>query len=280
MASIAAITAQQMPRSPNCASGLTSARAPSKRTHADRKFPGRPPRRSSVASSRPTSSGRPSFPDGGPAIGTSGSLSLVPSCPSFWACRSTTSAPTSARRPAPLRLGDRQSKTVAAGIPGDFAEKVDQGVDLTFAQQVEGVTVDGSQQRIEVPGATELVDRLGEAAVLQQPVRRLTMQLAQALRIALLQALVEGVAQGRVIAVLAALARTLLDEQVQPAQLADRLAGIRVPTEFAGQGGVEDLDHRRAFEEGQQLGLQAAQAFFLEELPGMGGGLHGDRPQR
>ncbi|MNZ52900.1 hypothetical protein D3C78_707640 [compost metagenome] len=176
-------------------------------------------------------------------------------------------------------LGHGQGETVAAGMPGDLAEKVDQGVDLALAQQVEGVPVDGGQHRVEVPGAAELVDGFGKVAVLQQPARRLPMQLAQALRIALLQALVEAVAQGRVVAVLAALARALFDEQVLALQLADQLAGVRAAAQLAGQDGIEDLDHRGAFEEAQQLGLQAAQAFLLEELPGMGVGLPGDRPQ-
>ncbi|MNZ35554.1 hypothetical protein D3C78_529550 [compost metagenome] len=177
------------------------------------------------------------------------------------------------------RFGDGQGEAVAAGMSGDFAEKIHQGVDLALAQQVEGVPVDDAQHGVQIPGATELVDGLGKVAAFQQPVRRLPVQLPQALRIALFQALVEAAAQDRVVAVLAALARPLFDEQRHPAQFADRLAGVGVAAELAGQGGIESLDHRRPFEKALQLGRQMAQALFFEELSGMGIGARGDRPQ-
>lgn len=84
---------------------------------------------------------------------------------------------------------------VIGALLGHIGEKVDYRVDLAFAQQVETVPVDGGQQGIEVAGPAELIDRFGVALALQQPAGRLLMQPVQAIRIALAQSLVEGLAQ-------------------------------------------------------------------------------------
>ncbi|MNP26281.1 hypothetical protein D3C76_1191280 [compost metagenome] len=103
------------------------------------------------------------------------------------------------------------------------------------------------------------------------------MQLAQALWIALFQALVKAVAQGRVVAVFGVVALGHLDDQVQALQLAQGGRHIGRRGEFAGKAGIEHLGHGGLFEKLAQRHGQALQAFFFEELPGMDVGLAGDR---
>ncbi|MNR60246.1 hypothetical protein D3C85_1816840 [compost metagenome] len=49
---------------------------------------------------------------------------------------------------------------IATTLLGLLSEEVDYGVDLSFAQQGETMTLDGRQHRIEVFGPAELVDGL------------------------------------------------------------------------------------------------------------------------
>ncbi|MNP28888.1 hypothetical protein D3C76_1218880 [compost metagenome] len=80
--------------------------------------------------------------------------------------------------------------------------------------------IDDVEHGVQVAGAAELVDRLGVTALGQQPVGSLAMQLPQALGIAVFQAVVEAVAQGRVVAVFGVTALGDFDDQVQALQLA------------------------------------------------------------
>ena len=83
---------------------------------------------------------------------------------------------------------------------GQVHQKVDDGVHLAFAQQVKAVLFDLGQQTVVVATAPQLIHRFAVAAVLQQPVCCAQVQLSQAFRRPLLQALLAGVAQGRVVA--------------------------------------------------------------------------------
>ncbi|MNH28098.1 hypothetical protein D3C79_882380 [compost metagenome] len=105
------------------------------------------------------------------------------------------------------------------------------------------------------------------------------MQQAQALRVALFEALVEAVAQGRVVTVLGVAALRHVDDQAQALQLAQRRRYIGSGGQFAGQPCIKYLGHGGVFEKAAQWRRQVLQAFLFEKLPGMGIGLAGDRAQ-
>ncbi|MNZ60855.1 hypothetical protein D3C78_789310 [compost metagenome] len=172
-------------------------------------------------------------------------------------------------------FADGQGEVIAAVLPGNLAEQVDQRVDLPIAQQVEGVAFGDGEHRVEVPGPAVLMDGLRVAALLQQPGGSLLVQLLQQLRIALLQALVEHAAEDRMVAVFHALAGALLDEQVAAQQLTNQPFGIRLAAQDARQRRVEGLHHRGALEEGQQLGRELSEQLFFEEARHIGVGLPG-----
>ncbi|MNZ59392.1 hypothetical protein D3C78_774300 [compost metagenome] len=179
-------------------------------------------------------------------------------------------------------FADRQGEMVAADLAVhlDLAEQVDQRVDLAVAQQIEGVSLGGGQHRVEVAGAAVLMDGLRVAALLQQPGRCPLVQLQQQLRVALLQALVEDLAQHPVVAVFHTRAGALLDEQVAALRLANQPLGILPLAEQVGQRRVEGLHHRRPLEEGQQLLWKAGEHFLGKKIGHIGIGLTGHAAQQ
>ncbi|MNO76401.1 hypothetical protein D3C76_674730 [compost metagenome] len=111
-------------------------------------------------------------------------------------------------------IGHGQGEMVGTIVPGHIGEEVDDGIDPTFAQQVETVALDGCEQGIEVLGSAQLVNRFCVALMCDQPFGGLPVQLAQMSRRLALQALVERAAQHRVVAIGQALTVALLDEYI------------------------------------------------------------------